>query len=230
MDEVAETHKQKSQLELRQKEIKLKMMASQINPHFLFNALESIRMKAHMKGETEISGVVRMLGRMIRRNIEVGPRKIALKEELQNVRYYLEIQKFRYGTDRLAFHLEIEPAVQEFEIPPLIIQPLVENAVVHGLENVAEGGFISLSTELIDGMLKVTVSDNGEGISPERLDEILASLNDMEEVEEYRIGLRNVHQRLIMIYGEGCGLSIKSKPAAGTCITFEIPIGGHPHA
>ncbi|WP_169083434.1 sensor histidine kinase [Paenibacillus sp. PL91] len=230
MDEVAESHKQQAQLQLRQKEIKLKMMASQINPHFLFNALESIRMKAHIKGETEISSIVRMLGKMIRRNLEVGTRKIALKDELEMVRCYLEIQKFRYGNDRLTFRLDIDESGQEIEIPPLIIQPLIENAVVHGLENVAEGGFVSLTTEVSDRLLRVEVVDNGVGISEDKIIQINEALHDMEEEEEYRIGLRNVHQRLVMIYGDSCGLTIKSELGSGTTITFEIPIGGHLHA
>ncbi|WP_364141506.1 cache domain-containing sensor histidine kinase [Paenibacillus sp. LPE1-1-1.1] len=230
MDEVADSHMQQAQLQLRQKEIKLKMMASQINPHFLFNALESIRMKAHIKGETEISSIVRMLGKMIRRNLEIGTRKIALKEELETVRCYLEIQKFRYGNERLTFRLEIDPTGQETEIPPLIIQPLIENAVVHGLENMAEGGFVLLTTKVIDQMLRIEVSDNGVGISEDKIKQINASLHDMEEEEEYRIGLRNVHQRLVMIYGDGIGLKIESELGAGTKIAFEIPIGGHPYA
>ncbi|MDQ8737323.1 sensor histidine kinase [Paenibacillus sp. LHD-38] len=230
MDEVTESHKQQAQLQLRQKEIKLKMMASQINPHFLFNALESIRMKAHIKGETEISSIVRMLGKMIRRNLEIGTRKIALKEELEIVRCYLEIQKFRYGNDRLTFHIDVDPSGQEIEIPPLIIQPLIENAVVHGLENIAEGGFVSVTAKVSDRMLRVEVSDNGVGISEDKINQINTALYDMEEEEEYRIGLRNVHQRLVMTYGDGNGLTLRSEPGAGTRITFEIPIGGHPFA
>lgn len=230
MDEVAESHKQQAQLQLRQKEIKLKMMASQINPHFLFNALESIRMKAHIKGETEISSIVRMLGKMIRRNLEVGSRKIALKDELEMVRCYLEIQKFRYGNERLTFRLDIDDSSQNIEIPPLIIQPLIENAVVHGLENIAEGGFVSLTTQVKEQVLCIEVADNGVGISGEKLGQINEALLDMEEEAEYRIGLRNVHQRLVMIYGEDCGLRITSEPGEGTRINFEIPTGGHPFA
>lgn len=226
MDEVTESHQQQAQLQLRQKEIKLKMMASQINPHFLFNALESIRMKAHIKGEKEISYIVRMLGKMIRRNLEIGTKKIALKAEIEIVHSYLEIQKFRYGDERLTFVLNIAPQSEGIEIPPLIIQPLIENAVVHGLEDRAEGGFISLITSVDGNKLRVEVADNGVGISEERMRQINESLHDMEEEDEYRIGLRNVHQRLIMIYGEAHGLQIQSS-AEGTRIAFEIPLGGH---
>ncbi|SFE21242.1 two-component system, sensor histidine kinase YesM [Paenibacillus algorifonticola] len=224
MDEVSESQRQQDQLELRQKDIKLKMMASQINPHFLFNALESIRMKAHVNGETEISSIVHMLGKLIRRNLEIGAGKIRLKDELEIVRCYLEIQKFRYGNDRLTFNLELDPNAQSLEIPPLIIQPLIENAVIHGLENIDEGGCVTVTTLLQDRVLHVQVSDNGIGIGEARMDEIMLALGDMDDEQEYRIGLRNVHQRLVLLYGQASGLEIKSGGEdGGTTITFQIP-------
>lgn len=226
MDEVAESHEMKSQMELRQREIKLKMMASQINPHFLFNALESIRMKAHVKGEKEISNIVKLLGKLMRRSIEIGGRKIQMKEELEIVRYYLEIQKFRYGDDRLTFELDMDEYGQHVEIPPLIVQPLVENAVVHGLEDVESGGFVRVVTKLKKDSLYVEVSDNGVGITPEKKRDIQLALQDMEEGEGYRIGLRNVHQRLVLSYGDSVGLKIESEPGSGTKVSFELPIGG----
>jgi two-component system sensor histidine kinase YesM len=229
MDEVTESQQQQVQLQLRQREIKLKMMASQINPHFLFNALESIRMQAHMKGEKELATIVSKLGKMIRRSLEVGMRNIPLKTELEMVRCYLEIQSFRYGAERLTFELDVNEAAISTELPPLIIQPLIENAVVHGLENVAEGGFVRLSIRVEAERMKVEVYDNGVGIEEGRMKEISESLHDMDEGEEYRIGLRNVHQRLIMLFGEDSGLQIASSSGEGTRISFEIPMGGHFH-
>ncbi|MFX3635695.1 MAG: sensor histidine kinase [Candidatus Pristimantibacillus sp.] len=231
MEEVSESHRQQGQLELRQKEIKLKMMASQINPHFLFNALESIRMKSHVNGQTEVASIVKMLGKMIRRNLEIGARQIPLKEELDNVRYYLEIQQFRYGDDRLTFEMELESDAELIDVPPLIIQPLVENAVVHGLENISEGGCVKVKTICQGEYLLIEVSDNGAGIGPNKLVEIQKSLLDMDEAEEYRIGLRNVHQRLVLLYGESCGLNLISNgEGLGTTILFRIPTGGQRHA
>ena len=123
-----EKTEQNNALELAQREIKLKMMASQINPHFLFNALESIRMNAHMKGDKEIANVVRLLGKLMRKNLEVGREQTPLKEEIEMVRSYLEIQKFRYE-DRLSFEVKVDPAASNMMIPPLVIQPLVENVI-----------------------------------------------------------------------------------------------------
>jgi two-component system sensor histidine kinase YesM len=223
MDEVHESNRVKSQLELRQKEIKLKMLASQINPHFLFNVLESIRMKAHIKGEDEIAAIVRSLGKLMRKNLEVSGSKISLSSEMEIVRCYLEIQQFRFG-DRLDFELIIDPLAKDILLLPLIIQPLVENAVVHGLENKETSGRVTVRTEIIANQLYVEVKDNGVGISEARIIEIEHVINDTEDQDEYRIGLRNVHQRLLMTYGEPHGLNITSESGEQTRIYFTIPL------
>jgi len=226
--EVQESNRQKSLLESKQNEIKLKMMASQINPHFLFNALESIRMKAHLKGEKEISQVVRLLGKLMRRNLEVSKGKTKLINEIDIVRCYLEIQKFRYE-DRLNYSLKIDPRVENIEIPPLIIQPLVENAVIHGLENMMEGGLVSVQVELVGEIIIIQVSDNGEGMSEDKITQLYESLKVEEDDEQNRIGLRNVHLRLILTYGSEHGLIFQSEPGIGTHISFTLPYGGEPH-
>ncbi|MFD0670326.1 sensor histidine kinase [Cohnella sp. GCM10027633] len=221
--EVQETNQQKNLLESKQSEIKLKMMASQINPHFLFNALESIRMKAHLKGEKEISQVVRLLGKLMRRNLEVGQGKTKLADEIDIVRCYLDIQKFRYE-DRLAYELHIDPAATRLPIPPLIVQPLVENAVIHGLENKMEGGTVRVTIALDDGLIRVVVEDDGVGMTREKLDQLSRALSDTNDEENHRIGLHNVHTRLLLSYGAEHGLRFESEPGVGTRITFTIPI------
>lgn len=231
MDEVAESQRIKNRLELRQRDIKLKMMASQINPHFLFNALESIRMNAHIKGQDQLASIVEMLGFIIRRNLDIGSGNIPLEDELESVRCYLEVQKFRFGDDRLAFRIHMDPIVGgiELQIPPLVIQPLVENAVVHGLDDVEQGGKIEISIYKAGRFIRFEVTDNGCGIPEAKRKEIVSSLNDMEETENYRIGLRNVHLRLYMLYGEQCGLVIDTEEGKGTRVSFQIPLGGTQH-
>lgn len=226
MERVRITENQRNQLELRQGEIKLKMMASQINPHFLFNALESIRMHAHIKGDKELATIVRMLGKLIRKNLEVGTGLIRLSDEVEVIEYYLAIQQFRFGQERLTYDLQIDDEVLDVNIPPLLIQPIVENAVVHGMDQVLEEGKISIMIKRIEDYLYVSVSDNGSGIEPERLAEVELAMNQAEEQEGGRIGLRNVHQRLMMIYGESAGLKIQSKRGEGTLVSFSIQIGG----
>ncbi|MCE3202270.1 sensor histidine kinase [Paenibacillus sonchi] len=223
MSEVQESNRQKNAILLKQNEIKFKMMASQINPHFLFNALESIRMKAHVRGQADISQVVRLLGKMMRKNLEVGNRRISLQSELETVSCYLVIQKFRYD-DRLAYELHIDPKANLVQIPPLIIQPLVENSVVHGLENRIDGGMVRVDIRIEDGLLKVQVSDNGAGISKTRMHEIRQMLESKDDYESNNIGMRNIHLRLKLTYGPECGLTLASQEGFGTQISFEIPL------
>jgi two-component system sensor histidine kinase YesM len=224
MSEIQESNQQKSLLQQKQTEIKLKMLASQINPHFLFNALESIRMRAHLKGEAEISNTVQMLGKMMRKNLEVGSRSIPLKSEIEMIHCYLEIQKFRFG-ERLTYKMDVEPAALNVPVPPLIIQPLVENAVIHGLENKMEVGCIFISVTRLQDELQIEVVDNGIGIYQEKLEVLQSSLEDVED-EKNRIGLRNVHQRLVLTYGNTYGLHIDSISNQETKVSFRIPLGG----
>lgn len=225
MNEVQESNEQKRLMEQKQNEIKFKMMASQINPHFLFNALESIRMEAHLKGEDEIARIVRLLGKMMRSNLEIGSGKTTIKDEIEMVQCYLDIQKFRYE-DRLKYELLVDPEAERVRIPPLIIQPLVENAVIHGMDQKEEGTFIRVRVTASEGKLLVITEDNGAGITLERLQMIYGYLNDTDEKDGGRIGLRNVHVRLQLTYGPDAGLIIYSEPGIGTRIEFSIPTGG----
>ncbi|MDQ0230743.1 sensor histidine kinase [Metabacillus malikii] len=221
IEQVQDATQQRNLLEIRQKEIKLKMMASQINPHFLFNTLESIRMKAFMKGEKDIAMVVKQLGKLMRKSLEVGGNTIPLRNEIEMVRCYLEIQKFRYE-NRLNYQLSVDPNTEEIPIYPLIIQPLVENAVIHGLEDREDGGTVTVSTHLDESNLLVTVEDNGSGIQPEKLSSIQEMLLNPNELDGNRIGLLNVHNRLRLSYGDDSGLKITSTVGKGTKIQFTI--------
>ncbi|ASA24192.1 cache domain-containing sensor histidine kinase [Paenibacillus donghaensis] len=223
MVEVQQSNEQNSRLEQKQSDIRFKMLASQINPHFLFNALESIRMEAHMKGQVEIARVVRLLGKMMRSSLEVGRSKISLKEELEMVRCYLDIQQFRYE-ERLKYQFIVDPAIETLYMPPLIVQPLVENAVIHGLDNNMEGAFVTVGILKVGDEARFTITDNGVGITPERLEHVRRTLETQEEQEGERIGLRNVHDRLKLSYGEEYGLTITSRPGEGTVILFCIPL------
>lgn len=222
IDQVIESNEKNNKLEIAQREIKLKMMASQIHPHFLFNALESIRMNAHLKGEKEIANIVRLLGKLMRKNLEVGRERAPLKEEIEMIRSYLEIQKFRYE-ERLMFDIQFDAKTADILIPPLIIQPLVENSVVHGLENKQGTVHVQVSVTLVEDEIQVFVMDDGIGMTEKRLSEIVEVISSTEEEERSRIGLRNVHQRLVLYYGEAHGLRITSEEGTGTRISFSIP-------
>lgn len=224
MEQIRQADEQKSRLELSQKEIRLKMLASQINPHFLFNALESIRMKAHLRGEKDIAQTVKLLGRLMRKNLEAGDKRIPLREELESVRCYLEIEKFRLE-EQLEFRIEVEPEVEGLLVPPLIIEPIVENAVIHGLEEKYGGGCVTVRVRRDGGVVRVEIRDNGCGMSPARLEAVRLGL---EERDSHHIGMSNVHQRLVLGFGPEHGLSIVSqlnRPGfpGGTSIVFTLP-------
>ncbi|WP_100405260.1 cache domain-containing sensor histidine kinase [Bacillus solitudinis] len=223
LQEVEDKNNEKRKLEKRQSEIKLKMLASQINPHFLFNTLETIRMKAHMRGEADISHIVKLLGKLLRRSLEVGGEMITLKKEIEMARSYLEIQNFRFE-HRLLYEIQLDPVVEDVQIPPLVIQPLVENAVIHGLGRESKGGKVTIQTSIDGNRLLVIVSDNGIGMTEEKRVTVLEALNTKNEVGELRIGIRNVHQRLIMIFGLESGLHIQSEYGKGTLVSFYLPL------
>ena len=168
-----------------------------------------------MKGEKEIAGVVKLLGKLMRKSISVTGEMVPLQSEIDLVKCYLDIQKFRYD-DRLFYSLNIDPLTENILIHPLIIQPLVENAVLHGLEDQSHGGTVEITTELIGEELHVVVSDNGKGISDDQLLSINKVLEKTDDNRGNRIGLVNVHQRLTLTFGERSGLSIKSNPNSGT--------------
>jgi two-component system sensor histidine kinase YesM len=143
-----------------------------------------------------------------------------LSEEIDMVESYLEIQKFRHE-ERLRYKIEIEPGAEQVKLLPLLVQPLVENSVIHGLETSLEGGEVSVKAEFRQGGLEVTVADNGVGIPAGKLKAIRRSL---AEQEASRIGLHNVQQRLLLTYGPTSGLRIESEPHSGTRISFWIPL------
>ncbi|MCC3374988.1 sensor histidine kinase [Cohnella sp. REN36] len=221
--EVQDTNAQKNLLEKRQSEIRFRMMASQINPHFLFNTLESIRMKAVLHKEKEIARVVRLLGKLMRRSLEAGHSSVPLGSEIDVVKCYLEIQQFRYG-ERLNYELSIDPRAEDVPVPALIIQPLVENAIIHGLENKEEGVTVRIEARREGDGVRVSVTDDGAGMSAERLNEVKGHLEGPdEEGEGHRIGLRNVHLRMQLSYGPAYGLRIESEPGRGARVQFVIP-------
>ena len=221
--EVYEANLQKNQLQLHEREIKLQLLANQVNPHFLFNVLEAIRMKARIVGQPEIADVVRQLGKLMRRMLETGSEPIPLDMEMDLVKSYLDIQHFRYG-DRLTAEVAWDAAdIGACLVLPLLVQPIVENAVIHGLESVSEPGRITVTAERDEDCLLIRVSDDGEGMSAERLEQVRQDFHDPQDSAGRRIGLRNVHQRIRLTYGEPFGVSVDSEPDTGTRVILRLP-------
>lgn len=216
---------QKEQLRASQKEVEFKMLANQINPHFLYNTLETIRMKAFCNGDKEIADIVKKLGKIMRRNLEVSGKIVSLQSELELIENYLQIQSMRFE-GMVKYELIIEESVRkdEYKILPLLLQPIVENAFVHGLEEKKEKGTIKIDILEKDDFLIIMVNDDGVGISIEKLQKINERLLSFEESNGKSIGMINVNQRIKIYYGRQYGLSIESELGKGTTVTLLLPI------
>lgn len=213
---------QKEKLHTRQKEVEFKMLASQINPHFLYNTLETIRMKAMVNRQPEIVELVKMLAKTMRYHIQVTEQLVALKAELQMVEYYLKIQEYRFG-DRITSKVEVDPDVDlNALVMPLIIQPFVENAFVHGLEEKDRDGRIRIHVSMIERDIQITIWDNGEGMDYFQLGKLRQSLHE-ENTDQTHIGVHNVNQRIKIFYGGDYGIQIESKRKWGTKVTLRLP-------
>jgi len=223
--EVYEVRLQKEQLAGKQKEVQFKMLASQINPHFLYNALETIRMKAHVNGQEEIAVVVKKLAKIMRRNLSISNDEVQLQSELDLVKNYLEIQQFRFR-DKVSYDFKIECDVSKHIILPLLLQPLVENAFVHGLERKIGQGHIEIMVLEVNNFLRIIVKDNGMGIDSDKLANLWDKLKSDALNIDGSIGLTNVNQRIKLFYGEEYQLEIKSQKDLGTEVSVSLPIKG----
>ncbi|RKI41497.1 hypothetical protein D7V86_09190 [bacterium D16-51] len=223
---VVEEKVQKEKLHTRQKEAEFEMLASQINPHFLYNTLETIRMKAKIDNEPEIEELVKMLAKIMRRNLKVGSQMVTLASEIELLENYLFIQNYRFG-DRIQSEISVDNTVDtKILVIPLIMQPFVENAYVHGLESKDEGGFLQVFITQEKETILIKIQDNGAGIDFYRLGEIKRALREGKAVEKGHIGIGNVNQRLRFLYGEEYGVSIESRLEEGTCVTICFPVEG----
>ncbi len=220
--EIYQVKLQKKELEIEQRDIKLNMLANQMNPHFLFNALETIRMKAHSRGESDLAQIVKTLGKLLRRNLETGSELTTLEAELELVTGYLEIQKFRFG-DKLEYQIKVAEGCKTFPLLPLTIQPLVENAVVHGLEKKETKGRVWIGVSRSGDYLSILVRDDGVGMSLAEAEAVQRLLGEEEGLRHKHIGLKNLQQRLKLFYGPEYGLQISSQLNQGTEVEIRLP-------
>lgn len=215
-----------SELRSKQEVMEYKVLASQINPHYLYNALETIRMKALSGGDREVADSIKILGKTLHYVMEnTGTAYTTLARELDHVKNYLSIQKLRFG-ERIDYELELSDEVdpKEYAMLPLLLQPVVENAVVHGLESMDGTGHIRVVVELEEQKLRIKVCDSGKGIAPEELKKLRLALEDMDIKTDSGIALRNIHRRIRLSCGEGYGLRLESEPMIGTRVILELPV------
>lgn len=207
----------------KQKEMDFKMLASQINPHFLYNTLEMIRMKAILNKDPEVAKVIKMLSKMMRSSLKRTDQSIPLSEEVALIENYLEIQKLRFG-EHLSYKMEIDENILSYKITPLLIQPLVENAIIHGLEMKEEPGMLRIRIQEDGDDILVEVNDNGVGMSLEKLNELNNRMKDQDyQSNGNSIGLHNVHQRISLLYGDKYGIRMDSVEGSGTTMSMNLP-------
>lgn len=205
----------------------IKALHSQINPHFLFNTLDALYWAHVRKGEKELSFFIAQLADLMRYAIQNygNDGLVTVRQELDQVRRYVDIMKIRWR-ERLQFEHDIDPDAEGCLMPKLSIQPLVENAIMHGIEPLEEGGTVRLTVRLRDGLLYCTVQDEGVGMSPERLAEIQRRLTDNNGEPMFAgrgLGLFNIHRMIRLHYGESCGLDIISEENKGTTVVLKLP-------
>lgn len=215
------SHQQEQYYLLYKEQMKFQVLASQVNPHFLFNVLESIRMKAHLKGENEIATIVKKMGALIRRNLEMSNDYITLREELSFVEDYLLVQNFRFG-NKIHSNIHFSDELLELTILPLTIQPIVENSIIHGLEGVKEAGTVTIIGKITNGKLIITVIDDGKGIDINKIQNLLNS--NIKTEEEKRIGILNIYQRIRIKFGKAYGLTVEKNHPRGTIVHLIMPI------
>ncbi|MBN1623141.1 MAG: sensor histidine kinase [Clostridia bacterium] len=208
------------QEKLVKREMELKILQEKINPHFLYNTLDTINWIAREHNVEDISKMVIALSTMYRKTFNKGRDLISIKDVMTSIACYLDIQQIRYG-DAFDYSITCDEGTENLEILNLIIQTLVENAIVHGIEGMSGKGKIEINTSRNGSFLTVTVTDNGAGITKEKLDLIRTSIN--ASGMESESGLRNVQKRIKLYYGNKYGIELFSESSIGTKVKVTIP-------
>ncbi|MEZ0536704.1 sensor histidine kinase [Caldicellulosiruptoraceae bacterium PP1] len=224
IEEVYIANMQKHELLSKQKDIQLQVLSNQMNPHFLFNTLEVIRMMAICSENNDVSNAIYLLSNLLRKSLNMPHTLITIDKELEILQEYLKIQKIRFA-NRIQYILNYSQDILQYKIPPFTLQPIVENSIVHGIEN--KLGISTIVISLIDKNdgLYITVEDNGIGIDEEKLKHIkeLIDIDYSKEENPKFIGIRNIFQRLKLYYGDDFEFNIESQKDIGTKVSLFLP-------
>lgn len=224
ISEVYQAEIDRKEQAFRTKEVELYALQTQINPHFLFNVLNMIRGKLLIAQERDTAKVVGLLAKSFRMMLKNSGQMTRLAEEIEFVDTYLQMQQYRFG-HKFTYTISMPQYKGDISIPKLIVQPLVENAISHGIELNPNHSRIWVTGEIDGERLIITVGDDGLGIANERLTEIEQWLEDKDSlVNDKHIGMRNVHARLKYLYGEDYGIQVNSVEGEGTTVTMAIPL------
>ncbi|OXM83540.1 cache domain-containing sensor histidine kinase [Paenibacillus rigui] len=221
-----------TEVQSRQKqEAEFRSLQAHIKPHFLYNTLDTIHWMARNKGVDDVAEVVESLSKLFRIGLSKGSDIIPLLDEIEHIKSYLKIQKTRYR-DKLNYSIHLDPAVQGASVLKLLLQPLVENAIYHGIKERRGPGHILMEAYEQEGKLVLKVTDDGKGIPPEaltklrkKLDELFTDGSELQETgDRSGYGLMNVQARIRLTFGPSYGLSVDSEPGQGTTVMVIHPI------
>ncbi|TVR69279.1 MAG: sensor histidine kinase [Spirochaetaceae bacterium] len=215
-------------------------LQNQITPHFLYNTLDSIIWMAEGKQHEEVVKMVSALARLLRLSISRGDELVSIRDEMEHIHNYLTIQKLRYR-DKLDFRIQVDPEIMHLQVPKVILQPLVENAIYHGIKNRDEGGCVTVTGMVRDREVRLTVADDGVGMEEDQRIAVLAGGRSMTAGETTagpanssrhttllsrrpRVGVNNVNERIKLYFGPAYGLSFRGNNGRGTIVEIHLPI------
>lgn len=209
--------------EVRRKGAELVALQSQINPHFLYNTLECIRMRAEHDKNMEISNMLSLLGNLFRWNVKTKEKIVTIEDEIDYISTYLELQRLRFS-DRIDVIIDISEEILDMGIPKLLLQPIVENSIMHGFNDKENNCLVKIEGKNIGNNIEISVYDNGVGIKEKIVENIIQEMDDPVDDEKINnLGIKNVCQRIKLIFGNDYDLKIQSKPNFGTTIKIIIP-------
>lgn len=227
IDQVYLSEIRRQRMLLSWKNAQLSAMLMQINPHFLYNTLDIIRWEAmyEANGESRVTKMIEKFSRLCRMTMRTGSNTIPLRDGIEHASTYLEVINFRHA-DKISLEIITDDDTQDLYIPQFMLQPIMENAVVHAFGDASSGYGIHIHSFRKDAVLHILVADNGRGMTPEELESLRSALSQEETPDtlEKGIGLVNVHQRIRLFYGEKYGVDISSTPGVGTRIEITIPV------
>ncbi|RHV48682.1 sensor histidine kinase [Lachnospiraceae bacterium OM04-12BH] len=222
IDKINELLDQVTTEQIRLRKAEFELLQAQINPHFLYNTLDTIVWLAEAGDQKRVVSMVGNLSDFFRTSLNQGKDIISIREELAHVRSYLEIQQVRYQ-DILRYEITVPEDLYEYKIPKITIQPLVENALYHGIKNKRGQGTITVTGKSKENGFVLYVRDNGIGMTQERLNEVRAGIQKLSYTGKEIYGLYNVNERIRLNFGETYGISIESTYGEGTCVSISLP-------
>ncbi|MDU2065729.1 MAG: PocR ligand-binding domain-containing protein [Sporomusaceae bacterium] len=218
-----EEMKAKADLEAMLRATELKALQSQVNPHFLFNTLNTIARLALLEGATQTQEVVYALADLLRNNLRDMDDLRTLEQEIKSITDYLTIQKVRFG-ERIRAVIDVDPQIADIKVPALTLQPLIENAIIHGLERKVEGGKVKISAKRYGDHVMISVVDTGVGLPQEKINTIFQAEKRKEtHGQTTGLGILNVHKRIQHYFGSEYGVKIDSVLGEGTTVEIHLP-------